>query len=394
MNTKPTCVSVERGLATNFGSNARSSFEHQFISQSWNTFQRLRQSQPNKNHERLVVTRGEGNDKVRYLSKPATGRETFKVSLLARNDSSERSNPVYLKPTTEIKPSYRPVKNDRRWARSWANHRARQAVLSRNESTFERSKSCETRSTTKTENMNPPRRSKSTRNITLDAKAAETFRRLRSIYINEEARDRRLQSIRERMNEFQQKSIKKEVNKSIQEFNRRLKEDEQNRKELRRVREKFQETKKQRLKHMHVSRNALDVPAVSRLAYGLPKEGKEFSVAFSSKKTTDEIKKLWRMAIVRQQCIDSFISKVSHSQQELPGVTVKPRLRAPSLTTTESSLRPENLHVNQPRKDHLKEIQEDPRRMVKPSINELAKLQTGILDTFDSLSSEEDDNER
>lgn len=202
--------------------------------------------------------------------------------------------------------------------------------------------------------MNPAHRSKSTRKIELDVKAAEAFRRLRSIYVNEEARDHRLQSIRDRMNEFQQKSIKNEVNKSIQDFNRRLKEDEQNRKELRRVREKFQETRKERLKHMHVSRNALDVPAVSRLAYGLPKEGKEFSVAFSSKKTTEEIKKLWRMAIVRQQCIDSFINKVSHKRQELPGVTVKPRLRAPSLTTTESSLRPENLHPSQLRKDHLK----------------------------------------
>lgn len=280
------------------------------------------------------------------------------MSLVTRNDTSQCSKPLHSKAATERKPSsHYSVKNDRHWARTWANHRAHQAVLTRNQSSEksrERSKSCETQSTDRTLTMNVPRRSLSirSRNIELDPKAAEVFSRLRSIYVNEEERNRRLQCIRERMNEFQKTSIKKEVNKSIHEFNKKLKEDEQNRKELRRVREKFIETKKQRLKHMHISRNALEVPAVSRLAYGLPKEGKEFSVPLSSKKTTDEIKNLWRMAFIRKQCIDSFINKVSKMQPELPGVTVKPRLKAPSLTSDFSS-RPEHLHVIQPKKDHL-----------------------------------------
>ena len=264
---------------------------------------------------------------------------------MTRNETSQCSKRV-----NERKSSNFSTKNDQRWARNWANHRARQAVLTRDQSS-ERSKSCETQSTDETMKMNPSHRSLSvrSRNIELDAKSAETFSRLRSIYLNEEGRNRRLQCIRERMNEFQQKTIKKEVNKSIQEFNKKVKEDEQNRKELRRVREKFLETKKRRLKHMHVSRNALEVPAVSRLAYGLPKEGREFSVALSSKKATNEIKNLWRMAFVRKQCIDSFINKASQRQQELPDITVKPRLRTQSF----ASDRGDHLNVIRPKNHHL-----------------------------------------
>ena len=265
---------------------------------------------------------------------------------MTRNGTSECS-----KRASKRKPSSHSEKNDKRWARNWANHRAHQAVLTRNQPS-ERSKSCETQSTDEMVKMNVTHRLPSlrSRNIELDAKAAETFNRLRSIYVNEEERNRRLQCIRERMNEFQKRTIKKEVNKSIQEFNKRLKEDEQNRKELRRVRDKFVETKKHRLRHMHVSRNALEVPAVSRLAYGLPQEGKEFSVALSSKKTTNEIKNLWRMAFVRKQCIDSFIDKVSQRHQELPEITVKPRTRTLSLAS-ESSFRGE--HHLRPKHDHL-----------------------------------------
>ena len=273
---------------------------------------------------------------------------------MTRNDSLP-SKPPHSKPANARKSS---VKNDRRWARNWANHRAHQAVLTRNqfsEKSSERSQSCKTHTTDRTPKMNVPRRSLSvrSRNIELDAKAAEVFSRLKSIYVNEEERDRRLQSIRERMNEFQKKSIKTEVNKSILEFNKKLKDDEHNRKELRRVREKFLETKKQRLKHMHVSRNALDVPAVSRLAYGLPQEGKEFSATFSSKKTTDEIKNLWHMAFVRKQCIDSFISKVSQMRQDLPDVTVRRRSRGPSLTTNGSSTRHQHRDAVHSKINHL-----------------------------------------
>ena len=284
--------------------------------------------------------------------------DIFKVSLVTRNDPSPSSKPLCSKPATEHKSSRHSVKNYGRWARTWANHRAHQAVLTRNQlsdNASERSKSCETHSMDKMAKMNVPRRTSSvrSRNIELDAKAAEVFSRLKSIYVNEEERDRRLQCIRERMNEFQKKSIKNEVNKSIHEFNKRVKEDEQNRKELRRVREKFLETKKRRLKYMHVSRNALDVPAVSRLAYGLPQEGKEFSVALSSKKTTDEIKNLWRMAFIRKQCMDSFINKVSQTHQELPDVTVKRSSRAQSLTTNDSSSQPGHFDAIRPMKDHL-----------------------------------------
>ena len=284
--------------------------------------------------------------------------ETFKVPVVTRNDSRQCSNYFYTKQTTEQKPSRQClVKNDQRWARNWANQRAHQAVLTRNqqsEKLSERSRSCETQSTDEIGKMyGPARRTSSvrSRNIELDAKAAEVFTRLRSIYVNADERNRRLQCIRERMNEFQKKSIKKEVNKSIQEFNKRLKEDERNRKELRRVREKFLKTKKQRLKHMHGSRNALEVPEVSRLAYGLPQDGKEFSVALSSKKTTDEIKQLWRTAFIRKQCIDSFINKVSQMHQELPDVTIKSRLRAPSLAR---DLQLQKHQVTREKREHLK----------------------------------------
>lgn len=222
------------------------------------------------------------------------------------------------------------MKNDTRWARNWANHRAHQTVLTGNhpmERLSQRSRRCDTQSTEKT-NVPHTMSSARSRPIEMDAKAAELFNRIRSIYVNEEEHNRRLQRIRERMDDFQKESIKKEVNISIHEFNKKLKEDEQNRKELRRVREKFLETKKQRLRRMHVSRNALEAPTISRLAYGLPREGKEFSMALSSKKTMEEIKGLWRMAFIRQQCIDSFIDKVFQTRQELPDVTVKKRSKS------------------------------------------------------------------
>ena len=352
--------------------NVNNVYEHSqcnVVPQSWNTFQRLRQFNGNNTNTTKSV---EGNVQSKFANQTTpSSNDTLKLSLVRRDN---------LLPSKQVNERKSSVKNDKRWARSWANHRAHQAVLARNqfsEKTRERSQSCEIQTTSKAAKMNVPRRFSSvrSRNIQLDAKAANVFSRLKAIYVNEEERDRRLQSIRERMNEFQQKSIKTEVNKSIQEFNKKLKEDEQNRKELRRVREKFLETKKQRLRHMHVSRNALDVPAVSRLAYGLPQEGKEFSAAFSSKKTTDEIKNLWRMAFVRKQCIDSFINKVSQTHQELPDVTVRRRSRGPSLTTNGSSTRP-HLDEIRSKKNHLDEIQESEKNF---EITSLAKLHTEVL---------------
>ena len=231
-----------------------------------------------------------------------------------------------------------PVKrssNSSRWARSWANHRAQQTLLTRNSSkswsTGPRDESNEFVKCNSVQVTHPR-----SRGVQLDAKAAEMFDRLRSIYLNKEERSRRLQTIRERMDEFQKRSVRNEVNKSIQEFNMKMKEDQNNRRELRRVRERFSETKKCRLKTMHMSLNALEVPAVPRLAYGLPQEGKEFSVPFSSKKTTDEIKKMWRMAIVRKNCIDSFLNKVSQRRQDLPDITVK-TIERPSLIKNQVS---------------------------------------------------------
>ena len=387
---KRSSVGVERSVERPFGSSGPRSYDEcTVIPQSWDRFQRLRQFNGNKTN---TTKRIEGNVQSNFANQTTpSSNDTLKLSLV-RRDNLLTSKPRHSKSVNERKSL---AKNDKHWARSWANHRAHQAVLTRNqfgEKTRQRSQSCETQTTSKAAKMNVPCRFSSvrSRNIELDAKAANAFSRLKAIYVNEEGRDRRLQSIRERMNEFQQKSIKTEVNKSIQEFNKKLKEDEQNRKELRRVREKFLETKKQRLRHMHVSRNALDVPAVSRLAYGLPQEGKEFSAAFSSKKTTDEIKDLWRMAFVRKQCIDSFIDKVSQMHQELPDVTVRGRSRAPSLTTNGSSTRP-HLEEIPSKKNHLDEIQESKRKF---EITSLAKLHTEILDSFESLSSDGEDYEQ
>ena len=253
--------------------------------------------------------------------------ETFKYAVTKKVSE----NVDWLPIVKDLKIADGPVENSR-WARSWANHRAQLTMLTRSGSERTRSSLTDDRASEKRKISKAESRSINGRShdIELDGKAAQMFRRLRSIYLNHEERGRRVESIRARMNEFQTQTIRKEVNKRIQEFNRRLKEDEKNRRELRRVREKFSETKKSRLKKMHISRNALERPSVSRLAYGLPKEGKEFSVPFSSKKTTEEIKKLWRTAIVRKNCVDRFLKKVSQRNQNLTDVTMKSTIKIAS----------------------------------------------------------------
>lgn len=233
--------------------------------------------------------------------------------------SSDFSNPYCSHPT----------KNQQNWARKWANHRAQQAILMKDvHSTKEDSNKLQNcKIVRQDEKVLTTKRSPLSLNVHLpnvqfNEKSADVFSRLRSIYSNENERNRRLRNIHERMNELQKKSIKKQVDLSIREFRRRSEEDKSNRKELKRVREKFLETKKTRQSQMHVSQSALDAPAVSRQAYGLPLEGKEFTVSLSSKKTTAEMKNLWRMALLRKQCIDSFMSNISLMHRPLDALTL------------------------------------------------------------------------
>lgn len=355
-------------------------YDRMFIPQTWNTFQRMRLHGNNS-----VLTRQQQNIRVAVVRETPVSKESPQDSSLTRNVSGR-----HLQNVAQLKPVRHSEKNGR-WARSWANQRAQQAMLTRNAS-GERSKSLTTLTEERSVKTQPRSISVRSRNIELDAKAAELFGRLRSIYLNDEERGRRLEGIRERISEFQKKSIRKEVNKRIQEYNTRLKEDERNRKELRRVREKFIETKKTRLRNMHMSRNALEVPAVSRMAYGLPQEGKEFSVPFSSKKTTDEIKKMWRTAMVRQSCIDSFLQKVSQRQQDLPDVTVKtpPRMASSTRSQVSSTFRE---HTSISGKEKPKELMlKDSNHRSKNQLSSLVQLQSGILESFESLSSDEDDD--
>ena len=98
------------------------------------------------------------------------------------------------------------------------------------------------------------------------------------------------------------------MDESLRQYQKKMEIDKDNRKELKRVRDRYFEDKKRRTQHSHISLNALESPQVSRHAYGLPEEGKEFEETQLIQKTERKLQGIWKKAVRRAIVIDKLLN--------------------------------------------------------------------------------------
>lgn len=210
-------------------------------------------------------------------------------------------------------------------ARKWANHRSTQMPDDR---LIAREKEMPFVNPQELKRAFPvPRQKRRERVVSLNEKEAAAMRRLQGIYANTKERNLRAERIQHTLKALQDKTLHTEVSESLREYQKRVEIDKGNRKELKRVRDNYHRDKKRRTSRSHISLNALESPQVSRLAYGLPEEGKEFGESHLVHKTEVRLQEIWQKAVRRAVVIDKFLQHAVKSNAEtdlhLPKIKVK-----------------------------------------------------------------------
>lgn len=219
------------------------------------------------------------------------------------------------------------------WAREWANHRAKQTcVVNGNEQhhDMEMSDDDVEEKDSYQEYMDHkracavPYQKRRQKVVSLSEREAVTMRRLRGIYCNTKEKSQRVEKLKESIKALQDRTLHTEVDASLREYDKKTKIDKGNRKELKRVRDRYFKDKERRTKHTHISLNALETPQVSRLAYGLPEEGKEFEDTKLARKTEQRLQEIWKKAVRRAIVIDKMINSNKKGQEpSLPQIKIK-----------------------------------------------------------------------
>lgn len=208
-------------------------------------------------------------------------------------------------------------------ATKWANHRSTQLP---DDQSNTRGNKMSYRNPQEFKRAFPvPRQKRREKVVSLNEREAASLRRLQGIYANTKERDLRAERIQQTLKALQDKTLHTEVDESLREYQRKAEIDRGNRKELKRVRDNYYNDKKRRNSKTHISLNALESPQVSRHAYGLPEEGKEFGETQLVHKTEVKLKEIWQKAARRATVIDKFIQNTVKTESELhlPKIRVK-----------------------------------------------------------------------
>ncbi|XP_031564395.1 uncharacterized protein LOC116299824 isoform X2 [Actinia tenebrosa] len=268
------------------------------------------------------------------------------------------------------------------WARQWANHRAKQTgVVTSNEQhhDMEISDDDVEEKDSYQEYIDHkracavPYQKRRQKVVSLSEREAATMRRLRGIYCNTKEKSLRVEKLKESIKALQDRTLHTEVDASMREYDKKTKVDKGNRKELKRVRDRYFKDKQRRTKHSHISLNALETPQVSRHAYGLPEEGKEFEETTLARKTEKRLQDIWKKAVRRAIVIDKMINSNKKAlEPSLPLIRVK------------------RTSVSREATQHEAPVESNPK-----SQNNLIDLQATMneLDGLSSVGSDSEDND-
>ncbi|XP_048584638.1 uncharacterized protein LOC116603437 isoform X2 [Nematostella vectensis] len=241
---------------------------------------------------------------------------------LKHNDKSSTKGSRHLhEPSNEQQPHSS-------WAQKWATLRSEQTnVLFKGVSEKEVRARVDKQCTLGNEyrNARKPRRKRKETILSLSEKEAASMKQLRGVYANSTEKVLRTERLRDSIKALQSKTLHTEIDSSMKEYRRKIESDKNNRSELRRVRERYQKDKKRRDLRSHISQGALDTPQVSRLAYGLPEDGREFEETKIGAKTERRLKEIWQNAVKRTLAIDKLINAKSREDITLPRIRIKRR---------------------------------------------------------------------
>lgn len=222
--------------------------------------------------------------------------------------------------------------NTTTWARQWANHRAKQTgVVAGNDHHHDMEMGDENEEKDSYQEYMDHKRAcavpyqkRRRKVVSLSEREAATMRRLRGVYCNTKEKSLRVEKLKESIKALEDRTLHTEVDASLREYDKKTKTDKGNRKELKRVRDRYFKDKERRTKHSHISLNALETPQVSRHAYGLPEEGKEFEETKLASKTEQRLQEIWRKAVRRAIVIDKIInSNKKGLEPRLPQIKIK-----------------------------------------------------------------------
>lgn len=221
------------------------------------------------------------------------------------------------------------------WAKSWARERAGHTYVHSNGCT-----NCTTHNgrnhlgTSNNAGFKSARRKNEV--VAMNEKEAMLFRRLKGIYANSTEKTLRAQRLQSSINSLQTRTIHSEIDYSLREYKRKQEEDKRNRSELKRVRDRYSKDRERRYRRSHVSLSALEMPQVSRHAYGLPEDGHEYSHSSVVQHTQEKLRDIWQNAMKRAAIVDKMIRIRTKERDPLPQIKVRRRSIAQKETRTPS----------------------------------------------------------
>ena len=169
--------------------------------------------------------------------------------------------------------------------------------------------------------------SKQRKVVLLTDHSLKRMRETSNIYLdkNRAFHKQRLKKIETNIGNKHQAQINRQLTEVEQVQEERYKRSIQNMKELANVRNRFWKEKKRRVRNTYVSVAALEMPEVDRYAYGLPADGKEYTI---SKKKTVKIKSdptdKWNLSMQKARSIVKVLALREKVERTMTLPVLKP----------------------------------------------------------------------
>eukprot|EP00794_Sanderia_malayensis_P005130 gene5130-5778_t len=205
-----------------------------------------------------------------------------------------------------------------------ADHKQfRQSLISSRE-TMERSSFEDVEGSTTRRNYSHDERRRKEQTIFLTDESMRRIQQASSVYVDDGRifRKQRRRRIEETINTQQRQTFEKQLYETKKELDDQLRRNITNVTELRKVRKRYLREKQKRVNTTYVSIAALEMPEVDRYAYGLPAEGKEYTLLRPSKtlEAKEMVRKKWESSIKKTNALVKMIdlSKKIEKSRTLP----------------------------------------------------------------------------
>lgn len=211
-------------------------------------------------------------------------------------------------------------KEQQSWAKSWARVRAEQTNVHAKGCTAHRQRNPILSPLTNTGATSARKKNEV---LAMNEKEAMLFKRLKGIYANSTERSLRAQRLQDNINSLQSRTLHSEIDHSLKEYKRKQEEDTRNRSELKRLRDRYSKDKERRHRKSYVSVSALELPQVSRQAYGLPEDGHEYAQSGVTQHAQEKLRDIWRSAMKRAALVDKVINIRTKEKAPLPEIKIR-----------------------------------------------------------------------